>query len=146
MKTASHSVLIVDDEPQIQRFLRHALEAAGYELRFADRGATALHMLAHEKPDLLVLDLGLPDMDGKAVLGQLRQTSDLPVIVLSARDNEAEKIAALDLGPMIMWKNPSALANCWRGCGCCCARVERIRRIMVCCHWAASSSILRHIA
>jgi two-component system, OmpR family, KDP operon response regulator KdpE len=92
------SILVVDDEPQIQRFLRHALEAAGYTVRLADRGAVALRMLAAEPPDLLVLDLGLPDLDGKSVLGQLRQHSDIPVIVLSARDNEGEKIAALDLG------------------------------------------------
>lgn len=92
------SILVVDDEPQIQRFLRHALEAAGYTVKLADRGALALSMMAAELPDLLVLDLGLPDRDGKAVLAELRQYSDIPVIVLSARDNEAEKIAALDLG------------------------------------------------
>lgn len=91
-------ILVVDDEPQIQRFLRHALEAAGYRVLLADNGAGALKMLALEPADLVVLDLGLPDLDGKAVLGQLRQVSEVPVIVLSARDNEDEKVAALDLG------------------------------------------------
>lgn len=92
------SILIVDDEAQIQRFLRHALEAAGYRVLLADRGAIALRIIAAGEADLVVLDLGLPDLDGKSVLGQLRQHSDIPVIVLSARDDEAEKIAALDLG------------------------------------------------
>jgi len=92
------TLLVVDDEPQIQRFLRHSLEASGYDIALADSGAIALRMLAATTPDLVILDLGLPDLDGKAVLGQLRQTSDVPVIVLSARDEEAEKIAALDLG------------------------------------------------
>ena len=98
MSGAGYSILIVDDEAQIQRFLRHALEAAGYRVLLADRAAIALRLIASESPDLVVLDLGLPDLDGKAVLGQLRQTSDVPVIVLSARDEESEKIAALDLG------------------------------------------------
>lgn len=92
------AILVVDDEIQIQRFLRHALEAAGYDVTFADRGAEALKLCATLQPDLVVLDLGLPDIDGKLVLGQLRQGSDVPVIVLSARDGEAEKVAALDLG------------------------------------------------
>lgn len=95
---SAFTVLVVDDEPQIQRFLRHALEAAGYRVLLADRGAAALRMTVQDKPDLVVLDLGLPDLDGKAVLGQLRQTSEVPVIILSARDEEEEKIAALDLG------------------------------------------------
>lgn len=98
MSGAGFSILIVDDEAQIQRFLRHALEAAGYRVLTADRAATALRLIALESPDLVVLDLGLPDLDGKAVLGQLRQTSEVPVIVLSARDDETEKISALDLG------------------------------------------------
>lgn len=92
------TILVVDDEAQIQRFLRHALEAAGYRVLLADRGATALRQIAQEKPDLVVLDLGLPDLDGKTALGQLRQTSEVPVVILSARDEEEEKIAALDLG------------------------------------------------
>lgn len=98
MSGAGFLILIVDDEAQIQRFLRHALEAAGYRVLLADRAATALRMMGTDEPDLVVLDLGLPDLDGKTVLGQLRQTSEVPVIVLSAREDENEKIAALDLG------------------------------------------------
>ncbi len=91
-------ILIVDDEPQIRRFLQLGLEASGYETLQAGDGAEALRLCAAMAPDLAVLDLGLPDMDGKQVLARLRQWSALPVIVLSARDDEREKIEALDLG------------------------------------------------
>ena len=92
------TVLVIDDEPQIQRFLRHSLAAAGYALVHAETAATGLRAVTDHRPDIIVLDLGLPDLDGKAVIGQIRQTQQIPIIVLSARDQEAEKIAALDLG------------------------------------------------
>ncbi len=92
------AVLIVDDERQIHRFLRPALEAVGYRPVSAHTGAEALRMAASQAPAAIVLDLGLPDLDGKVVLERLRQFSAVPVIVLSARDREAEKIAALDAG------------------------------------------------
>ena len=91
-------VLVVDDEPQIQRFLRPALTAAGYEVIEAGTGAQALKAIATAAPDLIILDLGLPDMDGKEVVKNVRGWSELPIIILSARDRESEKIAALDLG------------------------------------------------
>ena len=91
-------ILIIDDEPQIHRFLRHSLAAAGYELLHAETASAGLATFIAHHPDLVVLDLGLPDLDGKAVIGQIRQTSNAPIIVLSAREQEAEKIAALDLG------------------------------------------------
>lgn len=91
-------ILIVDDEPQIQRFLRHSLEASGYATLAAADAGTALRLQAEHAPDLMILDLGLPDLDGKAVIGTVRQRSDIPIVVLSAHDREAEKIAALDLG------------------------------------------------
>ncbi|BCH67035.1 response regulator [Agrobacterium vitis] len=91
-------ILVVDDEPQILRFLRPALAAAGYEVIEADTGKQALALVATAVPDLLILDLGLPDMDGKEVIAQLRHWNPIPIIVLSARDREIEKIAALDLG------------------------------------------------
>ncbi len=91
-------ILVVDDEPQIQRFLRPALTAAGYEVIQAVDGASALKLLATSAPDLVILDLGLPDMDGKEVVRNLRGWSQVPVIILSARDRETEKIEALDLG------------------------------------------------
>ena len=91
-------VLIVDDEPQIRRFLKPALTAAGYEVLTAETGEEALRLLASAAPDVVVLDLGLPDMDGKDVLREARAFSRAPNIILSARDREAEKIMALDAG------------------------------------------------
>ncbi len=91
-------ILVVDDEPQIQRFLRPALEAAGYDVVEAMNGANALRAAATVAPALIILDLGLPDMDGKDVIAKLRAWSEVPIVVLSARDQEGEKIAALDLG------------------------------------------------
>lgn len=91
-------ILVVDDEPQIQRFLKPSLTAAGYEVMEAVNGAEALKFVATQAPDLVILDLGLPDMDGKAVIASLRAWSDIPIVILSARDRESEKIAALDLG------------------------------------------------
>jgi two-component system, OmpR family, KDP operon response regulator KdpE len=91
-------VLVVDDEPQIQRFLRPGLTAAGYEVVSAATGTDAIRLLAVASPDVVVLDLGLPDMDGKDLIANIREWSETPIIVLSARDRESEKIAALDLG------------------------------------------------
>ena len=91
-------ILVVDDEPQIHRFLRPALEAAGYAVVRADTAAEGLRLAASRSPDAVLLDLGLPDMDGQAVLARLRAFSAVPVVVVSARDREAEKIAALDAG------------------------------------------------
>ncbi|MEW9834454.1 response regulator [Mesorhizobium marinum] len=91
-------ILIVDDESQIRRFLRPALEAAGYEVVEAATGADALKAAATVAPALVILDLGLPDMDGKEVIARLRGWSHVPIIILSVRDQETEKIAALDLG------------------------------------------------
>ncbi len=91
-------ILVVDDEPQIHRFLTPALDAAGYEPARADTGAEALREIARRPPDAVVLDLGLPDMDGKVVLIQARAFYSGPIIILSARDRELEKIEALDNG------------------------------------------------
>ncbi|NRQ13429.1 response regulator [Ensifer sesbaniae] len=91
-------ILVVDDEPQIQRFLKPALSAAGYDILEALTGAEALKAAATSAPDVVILDLGLPDMDGKEVIANLRGWSQVPIIILSARDRESEKIAALDLG------------------------------------------------
>lgn len=91
-------ILVVDDEPQIQRFLKPALQAAGYNVIEAADGAQALNAVVTAAPDLMILDLGLPDMDGKDVIASLRGWSQIPIVILSARDRESEKIAALDLG------------------------------------------------
>lgn len=91
-------ILVIDDEPQIHRFLGPALEAGGYEPVRAEDGASGLKEIARRAPDAVVLDLGLPDMDGKEALTRARAFYDGPIIILSARDRETEKIDALDLG------------------------------------------------
>ncbi|MGJ0392753.1 MAG: response regulator [Methylocystis sp.] len=91
-------VLVVDDEPQIHRVLRPALNACGYDVLEASTGREALKMIAASAPDVVILDLGLPDIDGKEVLIQARSFSKTPILILSARDREADKIAALDAG------------------------------------------------
>ncbi|OYX86350.1 MAG: DNA-binding response regulator [Azorhizobium sp. 32-67-21] len=92
------TVLVVDDEPAIHRFMAPALAANGYEALRADTGGEALALVANRNPDAVILDLGLPDMDGKQVIRRLREWSTVPILVLSARDREVEKIEALDLG------------------------------------------------
>ncbi len=91
-------ILVVDDEPQIRKFLRISLSANGYEVTEADSAAAGLAAFRAQPPDLLVLDLGLPDMDGQEVISAVRETSDLPIIVLSVRAQEQDKVEALDRG------------------------------------------------
>jgi two-component system KDP operon response regulator KdpE len=91
-------VLVVDDEPQIVRALRVNLIARSYEVVTASTGRQALDAAAKEKPDLIVLDLGLPDIDGVELIRQLRGWSPVPILILSGRLNSAEKIRALDAG------------------------------------------------
>lgn len=91
-------VLVVDDEIAIQRFLRVALNGQGFIVSEAATGKAALEALTLERPDLMILDLGLPDMDGIEVTRRLREWSKVPVIILSVREQEVDKIAALDAG------------------------------------------------
>jgi two-component system KDP operon response regulator KdpE len=91
-------LLVIDDEKQIHRFLTPALEAAGYEVEQTTTAAEGLRLAASRSPDLVLLDLGLPDEDGQQALRRLRAFSAVPVIILSARDQESEKITALDNG------------------------------------------------
>jgi two-component system KDP operon response regulator KdpE len=92
------AVLVVDDEPPIRRFLRTSLAASGYRIIEAADAEGALRMLTAEKPDLVILDLGLPDRSGLEVIGEIRKTSTVPILVLSARHDERSKVKALDLG------------------------------------------------
>jgi len=91
-------ILIVDDEPAIQRFLRTALDSGEFSLYQAENGHAALAAAVTTKPDVILLDLGLPDMDGVAVIRRIRQWSQVPIIVLSVRDREDDKVKALDAG------------------------------------------------
>lgn len=92
------TVLVVEDEQEIRRFLRLTLAAQGYRVLEATTGAQALVEAASRQPDLVVLDLGLPDLDGFVVLRRLREWSRVPVIILSARGEESDKVTALDAG------------------------------------------------
>lgn len=92
------TILVIDDEPQIRKFLRISLASQGYKVLEAGTGNDGLTQAALNKPDLLVLDLGLPDMDGQDVLSQFREWSTVPVLVLSVRASEGEKVRALDAG------------------------------------------------
>ena len=96
--SAMTNVLVIDDEPQIRKFLDIALRAQGYKVLLAENGEKGLELLALQGADLVILDLGLPDLDGAEVLTELRIWSRVPVIVLSVRSNEEEKVKLLDAG------------------------------------------------
>jgi len=98
MTDESPVVLVVDDEVQIRRFLRAGLELDGFTVQDAESGAEALRWATLKPPSLVILDLGLPDMDGSEVLERLRTWSNVPLIVLSVRSNEAEKVRLLESG------------------------------------------------
>ena len=99
MSEAARRILVVDDEPAIRRFLRTSLHAQGYQVLEAEDGASALKAIARSAPDVVVLDLGLPDMDGREAISSLRNSgSTIPIIVLSSRSDEIGKVDALDLG------------------------------------------------
>jgi DNA-binding response OmpR family regulator len=92
------TILVVDDEPKIVKLVRDYLERAGFAVRAATDGRTALSLARTEKPDLMVLDLGLPQLDGLDVTRELRRVSNMPVIMLTARAEEADKLIGLELG------------------------------------------------
>ncbi|HEU5225262.1 MAG TPA: response regulator, partial [Actinomycetota bacterium] len=85
-------VLVVDDEPQIRRAMRTSLEAHGYEVHAVGTGGEAVVAAAEEGPELVLLDLGLPDLDGTEVIRRVRSFSEVPIIVLSVRDRQADKV------------------------------------------------------
>lgn len=97
MNNAPH-ILVIDDEPQILRAMRTILTERGFKVTATNRGEEGLTLAAASEPDLVVLDLGLPDMDGVEVCMRLREWTQIPIIILSVRDNERDKVAALDMG------------------------------------------------
>jgi CheY-like chemotaxis protein len=129
VQTLEPRVLVVDDEPRIQRFLRPALEASDFEVETTDTAALAKRMAATRSPALIVLDLGLPDGDGKDVIQELRAFSEVPIIVLSARDQETEKLLHWMRLPTTISKSPSASANCSPASAWRCAMPRPHRRL-----------------
>lgn len=91
-------ILVIEDEAPIRKFLRISLEAHGYKVLEARLGEVGLTTCAEESPDLVILDLGLPDIDGQTVISRLRDWTDVPIVVLSVRSDERQKVAALDAG------------------------------------------------
>jgi two-component system KDP operon response regulator KdpE len=98
MNELLNRILVVDDEPEIRRFLRASLKLHQYEVIEADTGQKALALVLEQRPDLMILDLRLPDMDGIQITRQVREWSSMPIIILSVRDRETDKISALDAG------------------------------------------------
>ena len=110
-------VLVIEDDKSIRNFFRTVLEANNYEVLIATTGAEGYSMVTSQCPDVVILDLGLPDMDGMTILKNVRQWSSMPVLVVSARTHEKDKVAALDAGADDYITKPLALPSCWRGCG-----------------------------
>jgi len=98
MEPGNHHILIIEDEQPIRRLLRASLKSEGYRISEAETGKEWLQLATAQPPDLVILDLGLPDFDGQDVLQQLREWYTAPFIILSARDQEPQKIKALDHG------------------------------------------------
>lgn len=108
---ARQRILVVDDEAQIRKFLRISLFAHGYEVIEAPRGEDALRKLAEESPDLMVLDLGLPGIDGQTVIRRAREWSSVPILVLSVRADETDKVEALEHGANDYVTKPFGIAE-----------------------------------
>ncbi|MGE4130780.1 MAG: response regulator [Bdellovibrionales bacterium] len=98
MNVGKKKILVIDDEASVAKFIRHSLEANGYEIEDAPTGQSGLQRIAEFRPDLVILDYGLPDISGLTVLQKLREWSKVPVIFLTVRDSEEDKVAALDGG------------------------------------------------
>ena len=111
MNSYHEHILIVEDDKQIQRFIGYALDTAGFPHTSATTGENALNLLVSEPIDLMLLDLGLPDFDGMEVIRKVREWSQMPIIVVSARDQDKEKVAALDLGADDYLTKPFSASN-----------------------------------
>ncbi|QQR81930.1 MAG: response regulator [Deltaproteobacteria bacterium] len=111
MTTKQTSILVIEDDSQIRRFLKVGLESNDYHYDEVTNGKEGLSEIATRNPDLVILDLGLPDMDGLAFLKQVREWSRVPVIVLTARDREQDKVEALDLGADDYLTKPFGIAE-----------------------------------
>lgn len=104
-------ILLIEDEAPIRRFLRISLEAQGYRVVEARRGEEGVTVAAEQNPELVILDLGLPDMDGQKLVARLREWSSVPILVLSVRDDESEKVRALDAGANDYVTKPAGISE-----------------------------------
>ena len=95
---STNRILVIDDESQIRKLLKVSLKSQGFYIEESHDGRDGINKVAIIKPDLVILDLGLPDMDGKEVIREIREWSNVPIVILTARDQEQEKIEALDNG------------------------------------------------
>jgi two-component system, OmpR family, KDP operon response regulator KdpE len=111
MRKAANTILVIDDEPQIRRFVKAGLELYGYSMSEAENGSAGLNAVAHSRPDLIILDLGLPDMDGVEVLTTIRSWSNVPVIVLSVQVDEEQKVHLLRSGADDYMVKPFGIAE-----------------------------------
>ena len=111
MRKPANTVLVIDDEPQIRRFIGAGLELYGYSVREAENGSAGLNAVAHARPDLIILDLGLPDMSGIEVLRTIRSWSNVPIIVLSVQADEEQKVHLLRSGADDYMAKPFGIAE-----------------------------------
>ena len=111
MRKPANTVLVIDDEPQIRRFISAGLELYGYSVREAENGSAGLNAVAHARPDLIILDLALPDMSGMEVLQTIRSWSNVPIIVLSVQADEEQKVHLLRSGADDYMTKPYGIAE-----------------------------------
>src|SRR2546430_8630063 len=114
------TILVVDDEPKIVQLARDYLEHAGFAVLAAHDGKTALAAARGQRPDLVVLDLGLPELDGLDVARTLRAESNVPIVMLTGRSEESDKLVGLELGADDYVTKPFSPRSSWRGCAPCC--------------------------
>lgn len=105
------SILIIEDEKNIRRFIGASLETQGYSVLFADSGEEGVRMAFSYNPELILLDLGLPDMDGVEIIKKIKEFMDIPIIIVSARENDRDKVQALDLGAEDYVTKPFSIAE-----------------------------------
>jgi two-component system, OmpR family, KDP operon response regulator KdpE len=111
MRKAANTIVVIDDEPQIRRFVKAGLELYGYSVSEAENGSKGLNAVAHSRPDLIILDLGLPDMGGVEVLNTIRSWSNVPVIILSVQIDEEQKVHLLRSGADDYMTKPFGIAE-----------------------------------
>ncbi len=125
--TTQDTILVIDDEEQIRRAMKSLLSARRYQVLLADNGEDGLNVAADRNPELVILDLTLPDVDGLEVCRELRAWYRGPILILSVRGGDADKVTALDLGADDYLTKPFSAANCWRASAHCCAAPARGR-------------------